>query len=83
MTKNPQARTLERNIVRNNQFGLDGTDVNGVDIAYDGSGRATASRWTGVTSTFPPTARRSRAARARTPSAAHADAMLGWIGESA
>ena len=38
MTKTPEARTLERNVIQNNQFGLDGTDINGVDIAYDGNG---------------------------------------------
>ena len=38
LTKNPQARSLERNIVRNNVFGLNGTDVNGSDVMYDGNG---------------------------------------------
>jgi pectinesterase len=34
----PATNTLDRNVIRNNQFGLNGTDVNGYDIAYDGSG---------------------------------------------
>ncbi len=34
----PATNTLDRNVIRNNQFGLGGTDVNGYDIAYDGSG---------------------------------------------
>ena len=38
VTKTPEARTLANNVVRGNQFGLNGTDVNGVDIAYDGNG---------------------------------------------
>jgi hypothetical protein len=32
------AISLDRNIVRNNVFGLGGTDANGRDVAYDGSG---------------------------------------------
>ena len=35
---NPQAKALEGNIVRNNAFGLDGTDLNGRELAYDGNG---------------------------------------------
>ena len=38
VTKNPEAVSLDRNIVRNNAFGLNGTDANGYDIVYDGSG---------------------------------------------
>jgi hypothetical protein len=32
------ARTVDRNTIRANAFGLAGTDLNGRDIAYDGSG---------------------------------------------
>ena len=32
------AQTVERNTIRDNQFGLNGTDLNGRDISYDGSG---------------------------------------------
>jgi hypothetical protein len=38
LQENPQARALVGNIVRNNQFGLDGTDLNGRELAYDGNG---------------------------------------------
>ena len=38
LSKNPQAMSLDRNIVQNNAFGLGGTDLNGHDIVYDGSG---------------------------------------------
>ena len=38
LAKNPDARTCERNLVRNNQFGLNGTDTNGHDLIYDGNG---------------------------------------------
>jgi len=33
-----EAATLRNNVVRNNRFGLDGKDLNGRDLAYDGSG---------------------------------------------
>jgi hypothetical protein len=36
--KDDKAQTVERNTIRNNQFGLNGTDLNGRDISYDGSG---------------------------------------------
>jgi Periplasmic copper-binding protein (NosD) len=38
ITRNPQAVSLDRNTIRNNEFGLDGTDLNGREIIYDGSG---------------------------------------------
>jgi parallel beta helix pectate lyase-like protein len=38
VTKTPEAVSLDRNTVRGNQFGLNGTDTNGYDIVYDGSG---------------------------------------------
>jgi hypothetical protein len=38
LEKNPQARALVGNVVRNNAFGLDGTDLNGRELAYDGNG---------------------------------------------
>jgi hypothetical protein len=38
LEKNPQARALVGNQIRDNAFGLDGTDLNGRDIAYDGNG---------------------------------------------
>jgi hypothetical protein len=37
--KNPAAAELRGNIVRNNAFGLNGTDTNGYDIVYSGNGR--------------------------------------------
>jgi hypothetical protein len=38
LQENPQARALAGNVIRNNAFGLDGSDLNGRDIAYDGNG---------------------------------------------
>lgn len=85
VTKTPEARTLERNVIQNNQFGLGGTDVNGVDIAYDGNGTGNCFSMGGVTSTFPT----DRATFAGMCGGANAfskptqDAMVGWIGENA
>jgi hypothetical protein len=47
------ARTLDRNIVRDNEFGLGGTDVNGRDIAYDGSGSGNCITLAPTDTTFP------------------------------
>ena len=38
VTKTPEAVSLDRNTVSGNAFGLNGTDANGYDIVYDGSG---------------------------------------------
>ena len=38
LEENPQARALVGNVVRNNEFGLGGTDLNGRELAYDGNG---------------------------------------------
>jgi hypothetical protein len=38
LANNPQAVTFDGNVVRGNAFGLNGTDTNGHDIVYDGSG---------------------------------------------
>src|SRR4029079_17013184 len=51
--KTPEARTLANNVVKGNQFGLNGTDVNGVDIAYDGNGTNNCFLSAGVNPTFP------------------------------
>jgi len=40
LEENPQARALIGNVVRDNAFGLEGTDLNGRDLAYDGNGTA-------------------------------------------
>ena len=53
LAENPDAKSLERNVVRNNQFGQDGTDANGVDLMYDGSGKDNCFSLDGVGTTFP------------------------------
>ena len=53
LVENPDAKSLERNVVRNNQFGLNGTDTNGNDLMYDGNGSDNCFSLDGVNSTFP------------------------------
>jgi len=53
LVKNPDAKSLERNVVRNNQFGLGGTDTNGADLMYDGNGSDNCFSLDGVSSTYP------------------------------
>ena len=53
LQKNPEAKSLERNIVRNNQLGLNGTDTNGSDLMYDGNGSDNCFSLEGVSTTFP------------------------------
>ena len=84
VTKNPEARALQRNIVRNNQFGLNGTDPNGVDLMYDGNGTDNCFSLEGVTSTFP--ADRSTFGVCSGANPFRADVqqqMIGFIGENA
>jgi hypothetical protein len=85
LQKHPDAIALQRNTVRDNQFGLGGADLNGRDIAYDGSGNDNCFGPNTIMSPSPDTA-----APPSCPFAgqnAHSDAdrntMLSWIGEQA
>src|SRR4051794_22221981 len=54
LLKNPDDGTLVGNQITDNQFGLNGTDLNGRDIGYDGNGSANCvSGNTGVQSVMP------------------------------
>ena len=82
--KTPEAQTLADNVIQGNQFGLGGTDVNGVDYIYDGNGTNNCFNMDGVTSTFP--ADRSTFAGcggANAFSKAVQDQMLQWAGAGA
>ena len=83
VTKTPEARTLERNVVQNNQFGLGGTDVNGVDIAYDGNGTGNCFGMDGVTSKFPADGSTFACSSPNAVSTPAQQTMLGWAGEGA
>jgi len=83
--KTPEARTLANNVVKGNQFGLNGTDVNGVDIAYDGNGTNNCFLSAGVNSTFPADGSTFGGCgnQSNVFSKAAQDTMLGWVGEGA
>ena len=54
LSENPQARALEGNVVRDNRFGLGGTDLNGRELVYDGNGTGNCFGGnTGVSVTIP------------------------------
>jgi hypothetical protein len=53
LQENPLAVSLDRNVVRNNEFGLGGRDLNGRDLAYDGSGSGNCFSLDGVGVTVP------------------------------
>ena len=54
ISKTPAARPLAGNVVRDNAFGLGGTDLNGRELAYDGNGSGNCFAGnTGVSITIP------------------------------
>jgi hypothetical protein len=53
LQENPQAVSLDRNVIRGNEFGLGGRDLNGRDLAYDGSGSGNCFSLDGVGVTMP------------------------------
>jgi hypothetical protein len=83
LQENPAAVSLDRNIVRNNEFGLGGRDLNGRDLAYDGSGSDNCFSLDGVGVTVP--ADRSTFARCSAGpnglDGAVRGEMLSWVGE--
>jgi hypothetical protein len=84
LTENPLAVSLDRNIVRGNQFGLGGTDTNGRDITYDGSGSDNCFTLAASDSAFP--ADRSTIATCSGPNGmqqAARDQMVQWVGTGA
>ena len=83
LRENPTAVSLDRNIVRNNAFGLGGTDKNGRDVTYDGSGTGNCFTLAPTDTAFP--ADRSTVAACST-AAVDNDArmqMIGWTGKGA
>ena len=83
LTGNPLAISLDRNIVRNNAFGLGGTDTNGRDVTYDGSGTGNCFTLAPTDTAFP--ADKSTVAACST-AAVNNDArlqMIAWTGQGA
>ena len=82
LVENPLAVSLDRNVISNNQFGRGGTDVNGRDLAYDGSGSDNCFSIDGTV--FP--ADRSTIATCTGPNGmqeAARNQMIGWTGTGA
>jgi hypothetical protein len=80
----PATNTLDRNVIRNNQFGLNGTDVNGYDVVYDGSGSDNCFTLGATDTTFP--ADRSTIATCSGPNGMQQsarDQMVAWVGTGA
>ena len=70
----------DRNIVRNNAFGLNGTDENGCDIVYGGNGSDNCFTIGGDRHRARPVDARARAQGKNTFSQAAQDQMVQWIG---
>jgi hypothetical protein len=84
LEKNPQAVSLDNNIVRNNAFGRGGTDLNGRDYAYDGSGSGNCWSLVGVGVTEP--ADKSTFAKCSGPNGLNGavrGTLLSWTGVNA
>ena len=77
------AVSLDRNIIRGNQFGLGGTDINGRDVTFDGSGTGNCFELAPTDTAYP--ADKSTVAGCST-AAVSSDArtqMLGWVAQGA
>jgi hypothetical protein len=80
----PEAVPLVGTVVRGNQFGLGGRDLNGRDLVYDGSGSDNCFSLEGVGVTFPED--RSTFANCSGPNGLNSAVratMLGWAGAGA
>jgi hypothetical protein len=84
LEENPLAVTLDRNVVRGNEFGLGGRDLNGRDLTYDGSGSDNCLGLEGVGVTVPADRSTFTACAGKNPFSADVRAtMLSWIGPNA
>jgi hypothetical protein len=81
LSKNPQAVTLDGNIVKGNAFGLGGTDKNGHDIVYDGSGSGNCFTLAATDTVLDPAAVSNCTDNPFSQSTR--DKMLSWIGKGA
>jgi hypothetical protein len=84
LQENPQAISLDNNIIRGNAFGRGGTDLNGRDYAYDGSGSGNCWSLVGVGMTEP--ANKSTFGKCSGPNGLNGSVrgtMLSWTGENA
>jgi hypothetical protein len=81
----PATNTLDRNVIRDNAFGRGGTDINGYDVVYDGSGSDNCFTLGASDTTFPED--RSTVGFCATGknlfSKPAQDQMVAWIGANA
>jgi hypothetical protein len=84
LEENPLAVSLDRNVVRGNEWGRAGRDLNGRDVVYDGSGSDNCISLDGVTSTMPADRSTLTTCTGKNPfsQAAH-DELLSWVGPAA
>lgn len=84
ISENPQAASLDRNVIRGNEFGLGRRDLNGRDIAYDGSGSDNCLSLDGVGVTVPAGRSTFGTCTGKNPfSQAARDTMVSWVGAGA
>jgi plastocyanin len=87
LQKNPDAISLDNNQLTGNQFGAGGSDVNGRDIAYDGSGNGNCFSGNQLSApTFPADPARFPACPFSAANGLSNDdraTMLSWVGENA
>jgi parallel beta helix pectate lyase-like protein len=84
LQENPDAVSLDNNVVRNNAFGRGGTDLNGRDYAYDGSGSGNCWSLAGVGVTEPADQSTfKKCAGVNGLNGSVRATMLSWIGENA
>jgi Right handed beta helix region len=79
--KNPEAAELRGNSLRNNQFGLNGTDTNGLDVVYSGNGTDNCFQ-IGASDTALDRSTLSPCSGKNTFSQSAQDQMLQWAGEN-
>jgi hypothetical protein len=79
--KNPEAAELRGNTLRNNAFGLNGTDTNGLDVVYSGNGTDNCFQ-IGATDTALDRSTLNPCTGKNTFSQTAQDQMLKWAGEN-
>jgi hypothetical protein len=82
VTKTPEAVSLDRNTVRGNKFGRNGTDANGYDIVYDGSGNQNCFSLAATDTVFDPSTLSPCTGKNPFSQAARNQLLL-WTGEGA
>ena len=77
------AVSLDRNLVRGNVFGLGGTDTNGRDVTYDGSGTGNCFTLAQADTAFPADESTVASCSTATVNNDARTQMVGWVGQGA